>query len=735
MIMSRCSRPHLMRSCLLAIVAGASLLFGLTGPLAAADPLKDNTSLQFVPENVAFYATELRLKELFDKFAGSKAFAKLKEMPSIQMGWMMAMSQWENPQVPQIATAKQMLAQPENQQLVSVLKDAISTEIFVYGGEEFGNALVLFNELNAASTAAQMEAAASGDMEQMPAIQMRKMIEALDRQGDKLKVPTLVIGARLTDTKAALAQLARLEAIVQAVTAQQPQLQNAYKRDKVGGADLLTLTLDGATVPWPMLLQNAEGLPADQAQKIAAKLATLKLVIAIGLRNNDLLISLGPDTQHLASLGQGKLLYDRAEMAPIQKAADKPITSVAYVSAQFAQQAGTIDAQLDQFTGVAKQALSASGLSSELTTEMATDIDKLGTYVKANMPKPSATSGYSYLTPEGFEAYAYNWTTESQWDPSQKLTILNRLGGDPIAFFAGRGKNDPQDVDMLGTLVERSVYYIEKVLVETGDSSQAEAVTKLSDAMSPFLAELSKVTKEQLVPAFADGQSALVLDAKLTSYAWHADLPPSDEPLPMLELGVLLGVSDAEQAKAGFSAYFDIAQRVLNKLHELSTGELKDLFNEEFPEIELTSPKSQSFDGATVYYYALPAEARLDARLAPNAGLSKDTLALTYLPKFTARLLKDTPLKGQGPLANVDRPLAAAGQLDFARFIDALTPWIDYGMKLNGADGEDGPLGNMSQQVHDVLDVFKCFRGFSSVTYLEGNALTTHSLWRFEDLQ
>ncbi len=719
----------------MALVAGASLLFGTTGRLSAADPLKDNTSLQFVPENVAFYASELRLKELFDKIAGSKAIAKLKEMPSVQMGWMMAMSQWENPQVPQIAAAKQMLEQPENQQLIGMLKDAVSTEIFFFGGEDFGNLVMLANELNAASSAAQMEAAASGDMGQLQAIQVRKMIEALDRQGDKLKIPSLVIGARLTDTKVAEAQLARLETLVQAVTAQQPPLQNAYKREKVGGADMLTLTLDGALVPWPMLLQNAEGIPADQAQKIAQKLGALKLVIAVGVRENDLLISIGPDTKHLAGLGQGKLLYDRAEMAPIVKAADKPITSVAYVSATFAQQANAIDAQMDQFTGMAKQGLSLSGLSSELSTEMSADIDKLGTYLKESMPKPGAASGYSFATPEGFEAYSYNWTTESQWDPSQKLTILNRLGGDPIAFFAGRGKPNPQGVDMLGTLVERSVYYIEKVLLEKGDPAQAEAITKLHEEMSPFLAELGKVTKEQLVPAFADGQSALVLDAKLTSDAWHGDLPPAEEPLPMLEFGILLGVSDAQQAKAGFTAYFDIAQRILNKLHELSTGDLKDLFNEEFPAIELTAPKSQSFGDATVYYYALPAEARLDARLAPNAGISKDTLAVTYLPKFTARLLKDTPLKGQGPLADVDRPLAAAGYLDFARLIDAFKPWIDYGMKLSGADAQDGPMGNVSQQVHDILDVLKCFRGISSVTYLEGNALVTHSQWNFEDLQ
>ena len=43
-------------------------------------------------------------------------------------------------------------------------------------------------------------------------------------------------------------------------------------------------------------------------------------------------------------------------------------------------------------------------------------------------------------------------------------------------------------------------------------------------------------------------------------------------------------------------------------------------------------------------------------------------------------------------------------------------------------------MGGIPQQVHDVLDVLKCFRGVSSVTYLEGNAMVTHRQCRFQDL-
>ena len=262
----------------------------------------------------------------------------------------------------------------------------------------------------------------------------------------------------------------------------------------------------------------------------------------------------------------------------------------------------------------------------------------------------------------------------------------------------------------------------------------------MREQFQPLASQLATVTRDKLIPAFADGQSALVLDAKSTSETWHVAMPPSDVELPMLELGMVNGVSDAALVKEAFGEYFEIVQQILDKLHELSAGELKDAFPQEIPVIALAKPQTKDIADATVYYYVLPAESGLDAQLAPNAGLSTSFMVTSLLPRFTARLLSDTSLQGQGPLAKYDRPLAAAGHLDFARLIEALEPWIDYGMALGlgpnaDGDGQGGPTGNIPQQVHDALKVLKCFRGASLVIYQEGNAMVTHVQCRFADLQ
>jgi hypothetical protein len=739
-IMPRLIQSRVLRRLLLAAVVVAVLPWSAPLVAQAADPLKDNTSLKFVPENVAFYVASLRLREVYDKVATSKAAAKLKQIPVVQFGWAMAMAQWQNPQVPQLAMFKQALQAPENQQLVAMLKDAMSQEIFIYGGADFGDAIGLLNELNVASSTAQLEAAASNDLENPSKAQFGKILEVINRQGDKLKIPTLVKGAKLGDTQTAVAQLKRLENLITTAFAQQPPLQQRFAREKIGGGEFLTLRLDGSLVPWPMVMQSVQGVDPQQMQQLVTKLSAVKLVISIGLRDKYLLVSIGDDNKHLAQLGQGALLYDRSELAPVRKAADKPLTEVTYASAAFMQQVGGVERQMDQLSGMAKQFLPMAGLSPELEKELAADVEKITTYVKANVPKPGARSGYNYLTPDGFEGFGYSWTTESTLDASKNLTVLNHVGGDPIAFWAARGKSNPRLFDNLVFLVSRAAYYAEKLLLEKGDPQQQDAYTKIREQLQPLASQLATVTRDKLIPAFADGQSALVLDAKSTSETWHVAMPPSDAALPMLEIGMVSGVSDAGLVKEAFGEYFTIAQQILDKLHELSAGDLKDMFPQEIPAIQLAKPQTKDVADATVYFYALPAESGLDAQLAPNAGLSASFLVTSLLPRFTARLLADTSLQGQGPLAKYDRPLAAAGHLDFARLIEALEPWIDYGMAIGlgvsaDVDGKGGPTGNIPQQVHDALEVIKCFRGASVVIYQEGNTMVTHVQCRFADLQ
>ncbi len=514
-------------------------------------------------------------------------------------------------------------------------------------------------------------------------------------------------------------------------------MQGRFTREKIADAEFLALSLDGSLVPWQMMFQHMSSVDSSLLERLIAKLTALKLVISLGVRDNYLLVSLGDTSQHLSQWGQPTRLYDRAEFAPIRAAADHPVVGVSYESATFAEQVGSLRQQLGQLGDVIKSLVSRADLSDELEKEVAQDLDRLFAYVASHVPQPAALSGYSFLTAEGWETFLYRWSPETAWDPSAPLTILEHVGGDPVAFWAARRKVDPDQGEMLTELFARLAYYAQNIPLDKLAPDERDTYARVRDHLWPLLDEMAAATRDKLLPALADGQGAVVLDAKSVSDRWFEGMPAGGE-LPMLEVGFVGGVSNATLLKEAFHAYFDIAQRMVDKLHELSTGELADAFPGEIPAIQLVRPQSRDVEGSHVYYYALPAESGLDPQLAPNAGLSDQFLAVSLLPQFTARLLAATPLQGEGPLTQVDRPLAAAGQLDFARLVDAIEPWIDYGLQVSqGFDPDgvaEGPL-DVSQQVRDVLRILRCFRGVSSATYVESNATVTHWQARFVDLE
>ena len=84
----------------------------------------------------------------------------------------------------------------------------------------------------------------------------------------------------------------------------------------------LTFSLDGSMIPWDEAsldeFREFEATKGD-VDKVVARLKEMTLVIAVGLRGDYLLVSIGSSTDVLARLGQGKHLAERPELAPLAK--------------------------------------------------------------------------------------------------------------------------------------------------------------------------------------------------------------------------------------------------------------------------------------------------------------------------------------------------------------------------------------------------------------------------------
>lgn len=690
-----------------------------------ADDVRETTSLKFAPADVEFYSTSLRLREQYDAFVNSNAFATLSQMPSLQMGLGMMRMMWDNPQDPRVAEVKAALEQPENKQLIAMLLDAISHEVFMYGGDGYGELLDLMNDFNRVNREAQV-AAMRGEGRPEDLVP-EKMMELLADRLDDLKIPNTMIGFRISDPQRAKDQLVRLEELVQGLIADEPTLQGSLSRENIGGAEYLTLSLNGNMVPWDVVMEEVDRF-GDTMEEIAEKVKPMTLTISLGVWEDYLILATGANTDQLKTLGQGARLVDRPELKPIGQYAEHPVASVGYVSESFMDAAQSADRQIDDVTGMAQQLLPMARLDAELEQELVADIGALADAIKAHLPEAGAATGLSFMTDRGFEGYQWSWAERPTSDSSQKLTILQHLGGNPIMFIAGRGKYDAQCYDAFSTFVGRAFYYAEKIgLREMGDV-QRELYNRLRAEMVPLVKRMDQVTREKVVPAMNDGQMAVVIDAQSTSAQWHQAMPPTEQPLPMLEIAEVYGVSDAESIREAGGEYFAILQEMLDKAHEVEPTQI--------PGLQLPAPDSRDFPPhGTVYYYRLPQRIGLDKQIAPAVGLSDNVLVFSLMPLHIKRLLTPTPLSATGgPLADIDRPLAGAVQVNLGAFFEAITPWIDYGFSVASDENQDPTLEMIKGQVKTALKVLACFRGVTTVTYQEDDAWVTHYEVQFQDL-
>jgi hypothetical protein len=284
--------------------------------------------------------------------------------------------------------------------------------------------------------------------------------------------------------------------------------------------------------------------------------------------------------------------------------------------------------------------------------------------------------------------------------------------------------------------------YVEDIAVPQMEQEDQEKFRLFSGLAMPLLKRIDDATRNELIPALADGQAGFVLDAKITSKRWHEDMPALNKPLPMAEVALVFGVTDAEKLKKAFREYFAVAQAAVDKVHELDANAVPAGF-------QLPGPKVRESSDGQVYWYPIPSQARLDPQIQPAAGLSKSLAVLSTSAKQVERMLASEPLKSRSDVITGRKTLGTAVNFDFAGLISAVEPWVEGGLvhwasaKSPGDNeaeslkrAEDQPqVKQILDQIRTGAEILKCYRGTTSVSYLQDGATVSHSESIFEDLK
>ena len=703
--------------------------FVLAAPVRAADPGPDSSSLRLIPADAAFYSTSLRLGEQMQRFLSSNAYAKLKALPAAKLAVEHIRQAVSDPNSPPGQMMK-LLQDPANKELADLLVDLVKQEIFIYGGSGWTDLLPLLNDINYANMTASFQAGISS---QDPSeFQKRALLQTLNDSADKIAFPEFVIGFKLSKTAPATAQLKRLEDLLNKVTANTP-LKGRVKRVQVGGADALTVTVDSSLVPMDKIpwgqLEQQEG----QYQKLRRRLKSLTLAVSLMVKDDYLLLTVGPTPQVAAKLGSGATLASRSELAPLAKFADRKMVSISYYSRAMAETFGTKPEQIDSLVTMAKDGLDKLPLPENRRTAIDKDLKKMADEVKATLPKPGGGLGFAFLSDRGQESYSYNYSVYPNGVTPKRLGILEHLGGSPLIAVAGRVGDPTPGYKMLAKWIKTIYGHADAVASDLAPAVQQSFQQGL-DMVGPFIKKFDDITGNQFLPALGEGEMALVIDAKWTSKQWFRELDQNGKSLPMPELGIVRTVADGDKLLKAFQSYRELIGEIMSKAND---------FGANMPEGGLPKPETKKLGAGTAYFWSLSKlpDNPFDKQVQPNVGLSDKLFVFSLSIKDTDRLMTPTPLKlDGGPLAD-NRPVLAAGVVDFGGMVQAMRPWIEQ-MALPAIlqqMPENMPPGvgkkDIPPQVKTVLDVLGCLRTFTSVTYRDGTVTVTHSEMVIKDLQ
>jgi hypothetical protein len=459
---------------------------------------------------------------------------------------------------------------------------------------------------------------------------------------------------------------------------------------------------------------------------LAKKLKKLKTTVHVGVRDSYVFVSIGVPADRLGRLGDKKPLAGRPELKALAERAARRITSVSYLSQDFAKRTGLNKSDIRQGLTQAADHLSALGLPDETQEKIKNDLKSLAEDVTKFIPEPGARMSFAFMTERGLESFDYDWGTRRGDDGSKPLTILEHVGGDPAVVVACRRSITGEGYAFVAKWLQKLTGYAEDIGLPFLDEEKRDQYQRVTKAVFPLLKRFDEATSKQLIPALKDGQSAFVLDNKLSARQWVKAMPRADTPLPILEPAMVFGISDPEQLKEAFANYRKLVNDGLVVARELGAP---------IPEFEVPVPKTKAETWGSLYFYPRP---RLDAagvnkQITPVAGLSKMYLVLAISHEHAQRLLTSTPLKAHtGPLGKAQEPLSAASLVDFGSILGVAEKWLLYQMQHadKESDAEDEKSANILNQVKQLFAVAASLRQYSSVTYREGNAWVSHAeLW------
>ncbi|MBU6308273.1 MAG: hypothetical protein KJS77_00850 [Planctomycetes bacterium] len=715
-----------------------------------------------VPQDAAFLSSSLRIREQYDAIVNSNAWKSILQLPAVRRALDSLDEQRSTPGSP-FSTFDTFMQLPENEDAVELLADMVATDTFVYGEPSCVSFWQLVRKLADAQQQAGVGEATDGEVDivvesiededgetelrggavdSVDAVrQARAVITALAGNLDLLVVPDLVWGFKTAKGDLATDQIKRLEVLATLMLQADPDLAQAVTRRKVAGGDFLTFTLDGALAPWDEIERSAVETTDDAkgVAKVFGRLKQLDVVVAIGRVGDWVIVSLGDSADHLEKLvlpnGGRKGLLTLPALAPLVEHGDKRLTGIAYMSESLCEAVNSSRSDVESLLGVVEQLDESAGVTAEAKKDFRglaeTIVDEWGKRV----PEPGPWLAFSFLADRGYEGYSWNWARNQPFDGTKRLDLLEHAGGAPLGVMVSRMKNDPEGIDAAVDIIRGAWALFQKHGRPEMGIDDREKLDAFSEHVAPLGGKFAAILRDKLAKSLADGQIGLVLDSKARTKRIQGELPPSAEPLPLIEPAVVVSLADPKLFKEGLSDLFALGDDLTDALRQMDPGTVPEGYR-------IPEPEKSKGDEGSVWSWKL-LNSRLDEQIRPTIGVGDDVAVFSMAPKQAGRMLVESRLETGSQLATFDEPLASAAAFDVAGVIDAIEPWVTYLTRYGCVQERDGAVdpddeltaADENEQAKEVLEhvqvvlaAAKSLRAAAAETSYQGDALVTH--WR-----
>jgi hypothetical protein len=659
------------------------------------------TSLAQVPSDAAFYSASFNLQQSYTEFMQGDFVRRLRNVPFVQTLEDEFLVQWNDPQG-QMAMVRGVLQNPNVRNLLELLADMSRKECFMYGGDDWCDMLVEVMDFQNRVTAVIAENPAAAE----------EFFRNLTRDEiDKIRIPTLVLGFRLTDDANARLQLDALEGIMRIAGGQIPELQAALrnlKRSDFSDGQSLTISLDTSLIPMDQLGERE----LEIANKVMELLQGRSLSLSLGVKDEVLIIALGEDKSLIETFGDTtNQLLDHERMEILKEASQADLRGIGYQSERWrrSQWQANFGHYFERLSAQFQMALASEADRIEEVDKWKKEIQRDALWMDEQLSEYTNTLGtavsWSQATSTGSETWVYDWSTSAVLTNGTPIQVLDHLGTNSL-MFSGWKTNEFTLLERIVTYaLEHAPIHIHRFIAaaERNDEKRQIALQTM-EAAWPLVERAVEICRTKIGPALASNETAVVLAAQWVTTSLGPDLPAANRPLPLPELAVACTVDDRNMFIEGCEELYGIFDDVVELVRTVEPDSVPANYKVPRPLVETNA-------GATSYYYQELEAAVPVSGFKPQVLLADDVVIVGYSDRQVNDMRNKRKLTARPAWMTDATPTAAVGYIDFAGMTTALRPWIEYGLMMTGQSLEEPltPAPGPIPTGNDVLQIWDCF--------------------------